>query len=286
MAVAIRSSTVPCAAHVPTRVAARLSSCHLSSRSISHLPHGSLCLRRNGDDSRGLSSLRTRDNARRRQHDARLSISHETASLSGDNESVLSEDAGDEEDLFDPFAPADLADDDHMSLAESMRELDDQLSRRPLDLDPAGYFIIYVDREQQCLVAQHYGNLIDSKGRACDPVTGKPIPCDGSYKPTPLRVYRARTAKEVSVMILEQYFGPGEKSRGAAEQENKENAGAQAASETGASAAASVTTAEGVSALILSQMPPVTMLNHANYLGRELQRAEAAMLDGSEYIQD
>ncbi|CAI5975711.1 unnamed protein product [Closterium sp. NIES-64] len=250
MAIAIRSSSVPCAARVPTRVAARLSSCHLSSRSISHLSHGSLSLRRNGDESRWLSSLRTRagvdGNARRRQHVARLSLSHETASLSGDNESVLSEDNDGEEDLFDPFAPADLADDDHMSLAESMRELDDQLSRRPLDLDPAGYFIIYVDREQQCLVAQHYGNLIDSKGRACEPVTGKPIPCDGSYKPTPLRVYRGRTAKEVSVMILEQYFGPGEKSRGAAERKRKENAGAQAGTETaGASAVASVTTAEG-----------------------------------------
>ncbi|GJP45285.1 hypothetical protein CLOM_g4690 [Closterium sp. NIES-68] len=148
-----------------------------------------------------------------------------------------------------------------------MRELDDQLSRRPLDLDPAGYFIIYVDREGQCLVAQHYGNLIDDKGRACDPATGKVIPCDGSYKPTPLRVYRGRTAKEVSVLILEQYFGSGGESKRAA-------------------ATASVTTAEGVSASLLSQMPPVTMLNHANYLGRELQRAEAALLNGAEYIQD
>ncbi|CAI5472755.1 unnamed protein product [Closterium sp. Yama58-4] len=240
-----------------------------------------------GDENRGLIGPRARDDdARRRQNIVRLSLSHQTASLSGDAESVLSEDTGDE-DLFDPFAPTDLADDDHMSLAESMRELDDQLSRRPLDLDPAGYFIIYVDRDQQCLVAQHFGNLIDIKGRACDPVTGKPIPCDGSYKPTPLRVYRGRTAKEVSVIILEQYFGPGEKSRGAAERKNKENAGAQVGSATaGASTAASVTTAEGVSASLLSQIPPVTMLNHANYLGRELQRAEAALLNGTEYIQD
>ena len=31
---------------------------------------------------------------------------------------------------------------------------------------------------------------------------------------------------------------------------------------------------------------PVTMLDHAAYLGRELMRAEIAMLQGQEYIQD
>jgi len=31
---------------------------------------------------------------------------------------------------------------------------------------------------------------------------------------------------------------------------------------------------------------PVTRLDHAAYLGREFQRAEAALLSGSEYVQD
>jgi hypothetical protein len=30
------------------------------------------------------------------------------------------------------------------SLREQVRRIDDQLSRRPLELDPAGYFVIYV----------------------------------------------------------------------------------------------------------------------------------------------
>jgi dihydropteroate synthase len=35
-----------------------------------------------------------------------------------------------------------------------------------------------------------------------------------------------------------------------------------------------------------SDKPPVTRLEHANYLGRELQRAEFALVTGDEYVQD
>ncbi|MBD2077989.1 DUF4346 domain-containing protein [Phormidium sp. FACHB-592] len=31
---------------------------------------------------------------------------------------------------------------------------------------------------------------------------------------------------------------------------------------------------------------PITLLDHASYLGREFQRAEAALLSGQEYVQD
>ena len=36
----------------------------------------------------------------------------------------------------------------------------------------------------------------------------------------------------------------------------------------------------------LDQSYPVTMLNHAAYLGRELVRAEIALMNGTDYIQD
>lgn len=42
--------------------------------------------------------------------------------------------------------------------------LDDELSRRPLELDPAGYYIIRVDREARELVAEFYTNTINKDG--------------------------------------------------------------------------------------------------------------------------
>lgn len=42
--------------------------------------------------------------------------------------------------------------------------LDDELSRRPLALDPAGYFIIKVDRGAGELVADFYTNTINEQG--------------------------------------------------------------------------------------------------------------------------
>eukprot|EP00897_Mesotaenium_endlicherianum_P003110 jgi/Mesen1/2827/ME001732S01986 len=121
------------------------------------------------------------------------------------------------------------------------RRLDDELSNRPLDLDPAGYFLIFCDAERGEIVARHFKNVIDAGGTACDPDTGRPIPCDGSYRPKLNLEFRGRTAKELSVAIIE--------------------------------------------------TPPnaektITMLTHANYLGREFQKAEAALHSGTPYVQD
>ncbi len=44
------------------------------------------------------------------------------------------------------------------------KEVDDQLSRRPLQLDEAGYFIIRLDRESRELEAEFYTNSINSDG--------------------------------------------------------------------------------------------------------------------------
>lgn len=76
------------------------------------------------------------------------------------------------------------------SFAESVARLDSELSNRPLELDPAGYFVIFLDKEVHEIVVQHYRNIINERGLACDPDTGEVIPCDGSYKPKPNRVFR------------------------------------------------------------------------------------------------
>ncbi|MEN9201918.1 MAG: DUF4346 domain-containing protein [Thermostichus sp. DG_1_6_bins_120] len=125
------------------------------------------------------------------------------------------------------------------SLIEQIRNIDEHLSRRPLDLDPAGYFIIYLDREQQLICAKYFSTVINEQGLATDPETGAVIPARGSVKRSPERVFVGRTAKELCVQIFEQ---AGE--------------------------------------------PVVSQLSHAAYLGREFQRAEAALIEGSEYIQD
>lgn len=44
------------------------------------------------------------------------------------------------------------------------KDIDDQLSNRHIDLDPAGYFIIKVDRERKEIVAEHYTNTINKNG--------------------------------------------------------------------------------------------------------------------------
>ena len=122
---------------------------------------------------------------------------------------------------------------------ESRRELDQTLSQRFIALDPSGYFLIKVDAIRQELVAEHYGNAIDERGLATDPETGEVIRCQGSTPRQPLAVYRARTAKELGMLLTE-----GE------------------------------------------EASPISRLDHALYLGRELQKAERCLDCGETYIQD
>ncbi|MCJ2544399.1 DUF4346 domain-containing protein [Thermostichus vulcanus] len=124
-------------------------------------------------------------------------------------------------------------------LVDQIRSIDEQLSRRPLDLDPAGYFIIYLDRERHLICAKHFSTVINEQGLATDPKTGAVIPARGPVNRSPERVFVGRTAKELCVQLFEQ---------------------------------------EGETV--------VSQLSHAAYLGREFQRAEAALINGNEYIQD
>ena len=123
-------------------------------------------------------------------------------------------------------------------MLEYLTAIDDKLSKRHIDLDPEGYFIIYLDREAGLICAKHFTNTINERGLAVDPDTGKPIPVRGKVERTHTQVYRGRTAKEICVEIFEQVA------------------------------------------------TPVTRLDHAAYLGREFVRAEIALLNGQEYVQD
>ncbi len=122
---------------------------------------------------------------------------------------------------------------------DALSAIDNELSKRHIDLDPGGYLIIYLDREAGLICAKHFTNVINEKGLAVDPETGKVIPAKGKVERTAETLFTGRTAKELCVKIFEQ-----------------------------------------------TQPCPVTMFDHAAYLGREFVRAENALINGEEYVQD
>ena len=124
-------------------------------------------------------------------------------------------------------------------LIRSIKLLDDQLSKRQIELDPKGYFLIKVEPLTNELILEHYLNNIDNKGRAIDPESGEPIGCKTKRPNQPSNIYKGKSAKEVGIKISEG-LGPF----------------------------------------------PISRLDHAIYIGRELQRAEQCLRNGEEYIQD
>ncbi|MEO0769969.1 MAG: DUF4346 domain-containing protein [Cyanobacteria bacterium J06649_4] len=123
---------------------------------------------------------------------------------------------------------------------KALAALDNQLSKRFIELDPAGYFLIYIDKDADLLCAKHFTNTINDKGLACDPETGKPLPVRGKSVRQEAQIFTGRTAKELCIKIFEDKNNPC----------------------------------------------PITYLDHAAYIGRELVRAEIALVNGTEYVQD
>tara|TARA_B100000965_G_scaffold347025_1_gene318882 strand:+ start:1252 stop:1653 length:402 start_codon:yes stop_codon:yes gene_type:complete len=121
----------------------------------------------------------------------------------------------------------------------SIKLLDDKLSKRQIELDPKGYFLIKIDTLTNELILEHYLNNIDNKGRAIDPESGEPIGCKTKRSHQPSSIFRGKSAKEVGIQISEGH----------------------------------------------SQIP-ISRLDHAIYIGRELQKAEQCLITGEEYIQD
>tara|TARA_Y100001968_G_C19123358_1_gene603020 strand:- start:98 stop:499 length:402 start_codon:yes stop_codon:yes gene_type:complete len=122
---------------------------------------------------------------------------------------------------------------------QSIKIKDDNLSKRQIELDPKGYFLIKIDFTTNELILEHYINNIDQKGRAVDPQTGKPIDCSTKNPNQPSKIFRGQSAKEVGIKISE---GKGPF--------------------------------------------PLSRLDHAIYIGRELQRAEQCLITNEQYIQD
>ncbi|MBE7381234.1 MAG: DUF4346 domain-containing protein [Leptolyngbya sp. SIO1E4] len=89
-----------------------------------------------------------------------------------------------------------------------LTELDDQLSKRFIELDSGGYFLIYLDSAQGLICAKHFSNIINDKGLACDPETGEPLPCEGGVQRQHTHVYTGRTAKELCIAIFESDESP------------------------------------------------------------------------------
>jgi dihydropteroate synthase len=89
-------------------------------------------------------------------------------------------------------------------IVDDLTAIDDKLSQRRIDLDPNGYFIIYIDRNDRLIYAKHFTNVIDDSGLAVDPETGKVIPARGKVERTHTMVFSGRTAKELCVKIFEE----------------------------------------------------------------------------------
>ena len=124
-------------------------------------------------------------------------------------------------------------------LIYSIKLLDDKLSKRQIELDPKGYFLIKIEPKTNELILEHYLNDIDQKGRAIDPESGETIECKTKSRNQPRNIYRGKSAKQLGIQISEGH-GPF----------------------------------------------PISHLDHAIYIGRELQRAEQCLINGTQYIQD
>ena len=124
-------------------------------------------------------------------------------------------------------------------LINSIKLLDAKLSKRQIELDPKGYFLIKIEPKTNELILEHYLNDIDQKGRAIDPESGETIGCKTKSRNQPSNIYRGKSAKQLGIQISEGH-GPF----------------------------------------------PISHLDHAIYIGRELQRAEQCLTTGKQYIQD
>ena len=127
---------------------------------------------------------------------------------------------------------------DLISSENTRKNIDKELSKRNINLDPKGYFLIKVDLIKKKIIVEHYLNKINKRGLATDPDTNMPITCRDENLRQYNKIFIGDTAKEVGILLSE-----------------KE---------------------EGL----------ISKIDHALYLGRELQKAEDCILKNLEYIQD
>ena len=82
--------------------------------------------------------------------------------------------------------------------------IDNNLSKRYIDLDPNGYFIIKVDLEENKIILEHFLNNINDDGYALDPETNEPIKCDSQNKRVCNKVFEGISAKQLGILITEE----------------------------------------------------------------------------------
>ena len=88
-------------------------------------------------------------------------------------------------------------------LEDEATMLDKFLSGRKLKMDEKGYFLISVDTTENVIVASFHSCIKNDKGEICD-LDGKKITCHGKG-PEAAKVWRCRTAKEITVEIFERW---------------------------------------------------------------------------------
>ena len=87
---------------------------------------------------------------------------------------------------------------------EEKIKIDNDLSKRYIDLDPKGYFIIKVDLEENKIILEHFLNNINEEGYAIDPETNEQIKCDSQYKRVINEVFEGISAKQLGILITEE----------------------------------------------------------------------------------
>tara|TARA_B100000900_G_C20500404_1_gene683456 strand:- start:689 stop:1075 length:387 start_codon:yes stop_codon:yes gene_type:complete len=127
---------------------------------------------------------------------------------------------------------------DPIYLNEKKIDIDQELSKRNINLDPNGYFLIKIDSINKKIIVEHYLNKINEKGIAVDPDTNIPITCKKENMRKYNKIFIGDTAKEIGILLTEK---------------------------------------EG---------DLISKIDHALYMGRELQKAEVCIINNIEYVQD
>jgi len=92
---------------------------------------------------------------------------------------------------------------DSIKSLEEKIKIDNDLSKRYIDLDPKGYFIIKVDLEENKIILEHFLNNINEEGYAIDPETNEQIKCDSQDKRVINEVFEGISAKQLGTLITE-----------------------------------------------------------------------------------
>jgi adenosylcobinamide kinase/adenosylcobinamide-phosphate guanylyltransferase len=83
------------------------------------------------------------------------------------------------------------------------QRLDQHLSTRRIAMDSNGYFLVKTDPMEGVIVVSFHSCMVNENGEICD-LEGSRIPCDGP-SPTPLKVWKCKTAKEATTEIFERW---------------------------------------------------------------------------------